>query len=81
MSENPSCMVSKTNGFKKKKKSEPFERENKKFIKTSLFIEAEIFYEVKEIALKRKRAGVDPSTLRYIISEALKEFIKKERNT
>jgi hypothetical protein len=60
--------------------SETFERENKKLIRTSVILEADAFYAAKEMALKRKRDGVEPSTLTGILSEALREFIKKERN-
>ena len=50
-----------------------------KMVQTTLIIEAPLLYAVKEIALKRKQAGIKPNTVTGIIKGALRDIIKNEK--
>lgn len=47
-------------------------------IQTTLILEEDLHYAIKEISLKRKRAGVKPDTLTGIVKKALQEIVEKE---
>ena len=44
---------------------------------TTIVLEADLLYAAKEVALKRKRLGIEPSTVTGMIREALKEIVEK----
>ena len=46
---------------------------------TTLVLPEELFFNIKEILLKRKRVGTKPDTLSALIREVLEEIIKKEK--
>ncbi len=83
MSKKPSFSVSKEKRLttaKKELESEIFNEENAPLKQTTIMLESELLYAVKEVALKRKRAGIEPNTLVGMIRDALKEIVDKELN-
>jgi AraC-like DNA-binding protein len=50
-----------------------------KTVQTTIILDASLFFTIKEIALKRKQAGVKPDTVTGIIKNALEEIVKQER--
>jgi len=84
MTKKPSFTISKEKRLteaKKELESESIETGNVGTKQTTVMLEAELLYAAKEVALKRKRAGIEPNTLTGIIREALKEIVKKELGT
>jgi predicted DNA-binding ribbon-helix-helix protein len=51
---------------------------SKKRIQTSIMLEAELWYAIKEIILKRKCSGSKPDNLNAIVTQALHEIVEKE---
>ncbi len=52
-----------------------------KMVQTTLVIESTLLYAVKEIALKRKQAGIKPDTVTGIIKDALRDIVRKEKES
>ena len=46
--------------------------------RTTVILEPDLLYSVREIGIKRKRIGIVPNTLTGIVSEALQDFVNKE---
>jgi len=51
-----------------------------KTVQTSLVVDANLLYAIKEIALKRKQTDKKPDTVSGIMREALKEILSREVN-
>ena len=83
MSKKPSFSLSKEKRLttaKKELESEVSNEENTPLKQTTIMLESDLLYAIKEVALKRKRAGIEPNTLVGIIRDALKEIVAKELN-
>lgn len=81
MIKKPSFEISKEKRLSKAKKElelEDNESSEKKTKQTTVVLEAELLYAVQEVALKRKREGVEPNTLKGMIKEALKKIVERE---
>lgn len=63
---------------KRELEMEDRQSDSSKTVQTTLVIEANLLYSVKEIALKRKQAGVKPDTVTGMIRDALKEIVTRE---
>jgi hypothetical protein len=48
--------------------------------RTTFLIESDLLYSAKEVALKRKRAGIKPDTITGMVKEALQKIVAKELN-
>lgn len=48
---------------------------------TTVVLDAELLYGAKEVALKRKKAGIEPSSVTGMIRKALKEIVDEELGT
>ncbi len=84
MSRKPSLTVSKEKRLKDAKKElnlEDIDTSNIETKQTTVILEADLLYAVKEVALKRKRAGIEPNTVTGMIRKALKDIVDKELNT
>lgn len=84
MSKKPTLTVSKEKRLKAAKKElglEDIDVSNTKTKQTTVILEANLLYAAKEVALKRKRAGIEPNTITGMIRNALKEIVDKELNT
>ena len=57
---------------------EETEKVSTKTVQTTLVIEAPLLYAVKEVILKRKKAGIKPDTVTGIIKDALQHIVNKE---
>ena len=83
MSKKPSLTTSKQKRLseaKKELKQENIVASNPETKQTTVILEADLLYAAKEVALKRKRSGVEPSTITGMIRKALKEIVDKELN-
>ena len=49
-----------------------------KMRQTTVMLEEDLLYTIKEIALQRKKAGIEPSSLAGMIREALTHIVKNE---
>lgn len=49
-----------------------------KMRQTTVMLEEDLLYTIKEIALQRKKAGVEPSSLAGMIRQALTDIAEKE---
>lgn len=83
MSKKPSLTSSKKNRLSEAKKE--LEAENAEINKnetkqTTIILEADLLYAAKEVALKRKKAGIEPNTITGMIRHALLEIVNKESN-
>lgn len=81
MSKKPSLSTSKTSRLKEAKKELDLENiagSNVETKQTTVILEADLLYAAKEVALNRKRSGVEPSTITGMIRQALKEIVDKE---
>ncbi len=81
MSKKPSLTVSKEKRLKEAKKElelENIDTSNVETKQTTVILEAELLYAAKEVALKRKRAGIEPNTITGMIRKALKDIVDKE---
>lgn len=65
---------------KKELESEKLEEEKKEMKQTTVILEKDLFYSIKEVALNRKKSGVEPSTVAGIIRQSLLDIVKKEGN-
>lgn len=54
---------------------------NSSMKQTTVIIEADLLYAAKEIAIKRKREGIEPSSITGMVREALREIVNKHINT
>lgn len=80
MSNKPTLTISKEQRLQKAKKELNFEdivTSNQK-TQTTLVLDSSLLYAVKEIALRRKKAGVEPNTFSGIIRQALLNLVKEE---
>lgn len=81
MNKKPTLIVSKEKKLKASKKkfvSETTESGNAETKQTTIILEADLLYAAKEVALKRKRSGVEPNTITGMLRQALKEIVDKE---
>ena len=81
MSKKPSLTTSKGTRLKEAKRElelEDTETSGVEAKQTTVILEADLLYAAKEVALKRKRAGIEPSTITGMIRQALKEIVDKE---
>ena len=84
MSKKPSLTISKTKRLKDAKKELNLENIDSNTVKTkqtTVILEADLLYATKEIALKRKRAGIEPNTVTGMIRKALQDIVDKELKT
>lgn len=49
-----------------------------KMKQTTVMLEEDLLYSIKEIALQRKKAGIEPSSLAGMIREALTNIVEGE---
>lgn len=49
-----------------------------KMRQTTVMLEEDLLYSIKEIALQRKKAGIEPSSLAGMIRQALSNIVKTE---
>ena len=64
---------------KKELGSESFvNTKTKEMKKTTILMEADLFFAAKEVALKRKKAGIEPNTITEMIRTALRKIVAKE---
>ena len=83
MRKKPSLHISKEKRLKDAKKELDMEKistNNKETTQTTIIIETNLLYSAKEVALKRKKAGVKPNTITGIVRQALKDIVEKEIN-
>jgi len=81
MSKKPSLTTSKETRLKEAKKEldlEDAEASNVETKQTTVILEANLLYAAKEVALKRKKLGIEPNTVTGMIRQALKEIVDKE---
>lgn len=80
MGKKPSLTISKENKLETAKREllEEIGKTTTELKRTTVILEPDLLYSVKEIGLKRKRAGITPNTLTGIVSEALQDFVSKE---
>lgn len=48
---------------------------------TTVILEANLLYSIKEVAIKRKRAGIKPNTITSMIRHALQGIVDRELDT
>ncbi len=83
MSKKPSLTTSKETRLKEAKKEldlEDVETSRVETKQTTVILEANLLYAAKEVALKRKKLGIEPNTVTGMIRQALKEIVDKELN-
>lgn len=83
MSKKPSLTTSKVSRLKEAKKELEIETKVKGNIETkqtTIILEADLLYAAKEVALKRKRAGIEPNTVTGMMRQALQEIVDEELN-
>lgn len=83
MSKKPSLTTSKEARLKEARKAldlEDIETSNVETKQTTVILEADLLYAAKEVALKRKRSGIEPNTITGMIRQVLKEIVDKELN-
>ena len=81
MSKKPSLTASKGARLKETKKEldlENTETTNVETKQTTVILDASLLYAAKEVALKRKKLGIEPNTVTGMIRQALKEIVDKE---
>lgn len=81
MSKKPSLTTSKETRLKEAKKEldlEDIETSNVETKQTTVILEADLLYAAKEVALKRKKLGIEPNTVTGMIRQALQEIVNKE---
>lgn len=81
MSKKPSLTASKGARLKEAKKEldlENTETTNVETKQTTVILDASLLYAAKEVALKRKKLGIEPNTVTGMIRQALKEIVDKE---
>lgn len=81
MSKKPSLTISKQKRLteaKKELKLEGVDTVGPKTKQTTIILEADLLYAAKEVALKRKRAGIEPNTITGMVRKALQEIVHKE---
>lgn len=83
MIKKPAFTVSKEKRLSKAKKELEREDTSTSHIEkkqTTVILEANLLYAAKEVALKRKKLGIEPNTLTGMIRKALKDIVDKELN-
>lgn len=83
MSKKPSLSLSKSNRLENAKKDLGMDAGNDKPVKlkqTTINIEESLFFAAKEVALKRKREGIEPNTITAMIRDALQKIVDTEIN-
>jgi hypothetical protein len=83
MSKKPSLSLSKASRLEDAKKDLGMNNGTCKQVKlkqTTINIEENLFYAAKEIALKRKRNGIEPNTISAMIREALQNIVNTENS-
>ena len=84
MSKKPSLTISKESRLKDAMRELNSEIKKDKPVvnmkQTTVILEADLLYAAKEVALKRKRAGVQPNTITGMIRESLKNIVDMEAN-
>ena len=81
MNKKPSLTTSKQKRLDKARKELKLENSDAISIttkQTTIILEENLLYAAKEVALKRKRSGIEPNTITGMIREALKEIVDKE---
>lgn len=84
MSKKPAFKTRLNNRINEAKKELDLEKkytDNIETKQTTVILEASLLYAAKEVALKRKRAGIKPNTITGMIRDALREIVHKELNT
>ena len=84
MSKKPTLTTSKENRLKeaiKELESESSRNKNVETKQTTIILDSDLLYAAKEVAIKRKRNGIEPNTITGMIREALKEIVEKEKDT
>ena len=81
MSKKPSFVISsKEKRLNEAKKELELENSSTNHIETkqiSVTLDADLLYAAKEVALKRKRLGIEPSSISGMIRNALKHIVEK----
>lgn len=83
MRKKPSLTISKESRLQDAKKELELEGSRPNSTETQMttfMIESDLLYSAKEVALKRKRAGIKPDTITGMVKEALQKIVAKELN-
>ncbi len=81
MSKKPSFSSLKKNRLeeaKKELKQEKIKANKNETKQTTVILEADLLYAAKEVALERKKSGIEPNTITGMIRQALLEIVNTE---
>jgi len=78
MSDNKPTFTTKVKQAKRELKAEEKGLIANKIIRTSISMDAQLLFKIKQMALKRKMSEAKPDTVTGIIKEALNNIVKQE---